>query len=364
MKPKNTSSPRILILCDFDGTVSIKDTVNRLVRDHVTDPEWRFHVKRYMRGEIGSRAVYDAVGPMMSMHRDQFEKFVQEHSELDPGFPAFLQWARRRGIDVKILSDGFDVTIETLLAHHGIDDLEIFANCLEFQDDSRIALSNPHSNPECGRCGTCKLGILQRHRNEYDKIILIGDGESDRHAAKEADGVVALKELFLFCARQGIPAIRANGFHEIPHLLSRHIEAISFDLDGTLIDSIDCIAETFNHMFAFLGYPLMTVEEVARKTSISLRDFIQNFLKPEETDTAIKVFSDHYDTIYLDKTRVIPGVMETLEALDHGIVQGIVTNKRGHLCPGTGGTPFDCRKHGSDYRSQRWLQNQARRRHV
>ena len=46
---------RILILCDFDGTVSIKDTVNRLVRNHVTSPEWRFPVKQYFRGEIGSK---------------------------------------------------------------------------------------------------------------------------------------------------------------------------------------------------------------------------------------------------------------------------------------------------------------------
>ena len=28
------ANPRILILCDFDGTVSTKDTVNRLVREH------------------------------------------------------------------------------------------------------------------------------------------------------------------------------------------------------------------------------------------------------------------------------------------------------------------------------------------
>ena len=93
-----------LILCDFDGTISTKDTVNRLVREHLADPQWRFHVKRYMRGEIGSRAVYEAVAPLMRMTAAQLTEFVANHAALDPGFPTFLSWAASRGIDVKIVS--------------------------------------------------------------------------------------------------------------------------------------------------------------------------------------------------------------------------------------------------------------------
>lgn len=330
MSAIETVHPRILILCDFDGTVSTKDTVNRLVREHVYGPEWRFHVKRYMRGEVGSREVYEAVGPMMRMDRETFEKFVRCHAELDPGFPRFLQWAEGRGIDVKIVSDGFDETIRTLFTDHGIHDLEIFANHLALQDDSRVILTSPHGNPECGVCGTCKWGIVKRFRDFYDRIILIGDGESDRHAAAAADNVVALKDLFLYCAREGISALRVDGFHEIPHLLSRRIDAITFDMDGTLIDSIELIAETFNHMFTTLGYPLMTTEEVARKTSISLRDFTRAYLKPDEVERGIHVFREYYDKIYLEKTRMIPGAMDALNALDGSIIKGVVTNKRGN----------------------------------
>ncbi|MEI6135263.1 MAG: HAD-IB family phosphatase, partial [Desulfomonile sp.] len=105
---------KTLILCDFDGTVSIKDTVNRLIRSHISDPSWRYYVKRYLRGEIGSREVYKAVAPMMRMTRPEFERFVLEHAELDPFFPRFLTWARDNNIDVKIVSDGFDETIRTL----------------------------------------------------------------------------------------------------------------------------------------------------------------------------------------------------------------------------------------------------------
>lgn len=327
--PASVCTQRVLILCDFDGTVSTKDTVNRLVRDHLTSPEWRFHVKRYMRGEIGSLEVYRAVAPLMRMTREDLHRFVLQHARLDPHFPSFLQWARSLGIDVKIVSDGFDATIEALFKNHGVSEVEIFANRLGIGDAGTVVIEHPYTHSTCGTCGTCKLEILRSFRSQYDKIILVGDGESDRHVAEEADVVLALKDLFVYCARQGIPALRIDGFQDVPSLLTRHIQAVTFDMDGTLIDSIDSIAEAFNHMFSKLGYPQMTRDQVIRSTGISLMDFVRTFLKPDEAETGIKVFRDYYDTIFLQKTKLVPGALETLNTLNGTITQGIVTNKRG-----------------------------------
>ena len=108
MDTPDKQAPSVLILCDFDGTVSRTDTVNKLIRQHVVDPGWRFHVKRYMRGEIGSKSVYEAAGPIMRMTRHQLDTFAKSFAELDPGFPPFLEWARSHSLDVKIVSDGFE----------------------------------------------------------------------------------------------------------------------------------------------------------------------------------------------------------------------------------------------------------------
>ncbi|MCA1961827.1 MAG: HAD family hydrolase [Desulfomonile sp.] len=320
---------RTLILCDFDGTVSTADTVNRVIRSHVISPEWRFPVKQYLRGDIGSKGVYEAVAPLMRMNREEYRSFALRHASLDPDFPRFLGWARERGIDVKILSDGFDLTIHTLFDHHGIKGVEVFANRLVIHNDGSVEILSPHADPSCGMCGTCKLKVLQSFRPEYDRIILVGDGESDRHAARHADMVLALRDLFIFCCSEGIPAMRIEGFGEVPELLSRRIQAVTFDMDGTLLDSLVTIADAFNHMFARLGYPTMTVDEVARKTCISLVDFVHSYLKPEEAEIGIKIFREYYDTIFLDKTTLMPGAKETLDAIDGTVVAGIVTNKRG-----------------------------------
>jgi phosphoglycolate phosphatase-like HAD superfamily hydrolase len=155
-------------------------------------------------------------------------------------------------------------------------------------------------------CGTCKLNILRSFRSQYDNIILIGDGESDRHAAQEADIVLALKDLFFYCARHNIPAVRIDGFEEVPLMLSRRIEAVTFDMDGTLVDSLDSIADAFNHMFSKLGYPPMTTDQIIRVTSISLLDFVRTFLRPEESEIGVRIFRDYYDTIFLERTKLLP----------------------------------------------------------
>lgn len=320
---------KILILCDFDGTISIKDTVNRLIRSHLTSPDWRFHVKRYMLGEIGSKAVYEAVAPLMSMTVEQLERFVLDHAALDPAFPAFLEWAGKQGIDVKIVSDGFDGTIHTLLRNNALSGIEIYANTIMMDAEGHVRMESPHSDPTCGICGTCKLKVLRQFRPYYEKIILIGDGESDRHAASEADEVLALKDLFMYCAAKGISAIRVESFAEIPRILDRRIAAVAFDMDGTLIDSIDTIIESFNHMFRQLGYPRMTKDQVLRTTSISLMDFVKSFLRPDEAEKGIKIFRDHYDGIFLNRTSMMPGAVDMLSTLDGTILKGIVTNKRG-----------------------------------
>ncbi len=320
---------KILILCDFDGTVSTKDTVNRLISEHTADPEWRRYSDLYVKGEIGSKQVYEAVGPMMKMTRADLDKFVLEHAALDPAFPTFLKWTRDRGIDVKIVSDGFDATIETLFRNHDVQGLEIFANSLVMGAEGKVKLGSPHADPECGKCGTCKLRILRDHREHYDRILMVGDGTSDHHAAEAADSVAALGDLFLYCVQNGIPATRVEGFHELPSLLVRRIEAVIYDMDGTLIDSTDSLTESFNHMFTTFGRPTMTSEEVIRKTGMSLVDFVKANFEPEQGVHAVKVFRDYYNQTFLDRSSVMPHVGATLSAIDGRMAQGVVTNKRG-----------------------------------
>jgi phosphoglycolate phosphatase len=73
----------------------------------------------------------------------------------------------------------------------------------------------------------------------------------------------------------------------------------------------------------------MTLQEILRRTSVSLMDFVKSHLKPAHRELGVKVFRDYYDTIYLERTKMLPGAMETMMKLNGSIKQGIVSNKRG-----------------------------------
>jgi 2,3-diketo-5-methylthio-1-phosphopentane phosphatase len=289
------------------------------------------YVALYRKGEIGSAQVYRAIGPMIQMTQRDMDSFVLEHAELDPAFPPFLQWTQERGIDVKVISDGFDSTIKTLFRNHRISDLDIYANKLSFSSDGKIRLISPHANPDCGKCGTCKVMIIREMRKFYDRIVLIGDGESDRHAAEEADATLALKDLFVYCADAGIPAVRLSDFSEAPGLLIRRVEAVMYDMDGTLVDSAPSLTRSFNHMFKALGYPEMSREDVMRKTSLSLVDFVKEYLRPEDGVRGVHVFREHYSKVFLQETGPMPEALRIIEELGAKRSQGIVTNKKGEF---------------------------------
>jgi 2-hydroxy-3-keto-5-methylthiopentenyl-1-phosphate phosphatase len=55
----------------------------------------------------------------------------------------------------------------------------------------------------CGRCGTCKNKILHEHRLLYDKIIYVGNGQSDVCPSRYADVVFAKDVLLKKCGEEG-----------------------------------------------------------------------------------------------------------------------------------------------------------------
>ena len=78
------------------------------------------------------------------------------------------------------------------------------------------------------------------HRNEYDSILFIGNGLSDRCGAREADSVFPKSSLYRYCIRQDITCHFFENFREILSDLKKRIRGV-LDLDGTLIEAYEAI---------------------------------------------------------------------------------------------------------------------------
>jgi 2,3-diketo-5-methylthio-1-phosphopentane phosphatase len=210
----NFEGQKVLVLCDFDGTVCTVDMGNKIL-NHFTDEGWDEIDRAYSGGEMGSLEAYRKVSSLLKVSKSEAERFIHAYARIDPGFSGFREFCQENGMDMKIVSDGLDFYIRAVLEKHGLEDMEFFSNALVFREDGTLFIDFPSVNGDCNWCGTCKSQVLQRHRKFYDQIIYIGDGYSDVCPSKNADVVFAKDILYSTCLKNGVPCIYYGNFGDI-----------------------------------------------------------------------------------------------------------------------------------------------------
>jgi len=323
-----------LILCDFDGTISIRDMGYILV-NHFSSGDWKAIDRDFSHGMIGSKEAYSRIAKILKGDESDILRFIQQHSSIDPHFPSFYQFCLQRGIDVKIVSDGLDFYIKALLDIHHLSEIPFYANHTHFLKGNGLDISFPHSNEECGLCGTCKKKLVQIHRNEYDSILFVGNGLSDRCGAKEADFVFAKDSLYAYCIRNDISCHFFDDFDTILGDLKKSIRGIIFDLDGTLIESYEAIYLGLKEVFRQFGREIFPLSDLKKYLKPDLETTLTQFFSPEEVPKAIPIMRRKYEEVYLDKTHFLDGAKETVEKLhSQGILLGVASNKFGRFSRG------------------------------
>ena len=212
--------PRMLILCDFDGTVSTVDMGNEIL-NRFTDKGWEEIDRAYCAGEIGSRVAYTQVASLFTGSRAQMLEFVSSREKIDPHFLEFCQFCRSKGVDIKIVSDGLDFYIDAILKKNNLQDIEFFSNVTIFEDGDKLSIEFPRMNDKCEKCGTCKSGVLSECRSNYDMVIYIGNGYSDVCPAKDADLVFAKEVLYERCRQEGTACVHYDNFQDIMFYLGQ-----------------------------------------------------------------------------------------------------------------------------------------------
>jgi 2-hydroxy-3-keto-5-methylthiopentenyl-1-phosphate phosphatase len=207
-------SKKILIITDFDGTIAQVDLGNRFIIKFVTASLEDIE-REFAKGKIGSRIAYERIAKRLKGSREKILDYILTIEKLDPYFLDFYSLCKDKHIDIKIVSDGFDFYIETILKKYNLSGIEYYSNIAVFGEDGSFSVEFPARNDLCGRCGTCKSWILNSNRLLYDKIIYIGDGYSDFCPSKFADMVFAKKLLFQRCEQEGTPCIPFADFSEI-----------------------------------------------------------------------------------------------------------------------------------------------------
>lgn len=111
------------------------------------------------------------------------------------------------------------------------------------------------------------------------------------------------------------------------------IDTIIFDLDGTLLNTLEDLMDSVNYALERQGFPLRSLEEIRSFVGNGIRLLVERAVPQEVvgTDTfevCFKDFNDYYKVHMEDKTVPYDGINEMLKNIKKaGFKTAIVTNK-------------------------------------
>lgn len=109
-------------------------------------------------------------------------------------------------------------------------------------------------------------------------------------------------------------------------------DTIIFDLDGTLLNTLEDLKNSVNHALSVMGFPTRTLEEVRLAVGNGARTLIRRVVPESAGDTVIEEtlshFRTHYEAHCNDCTAPYDGILSMLDALkSRGLRLAVVSNK-------------------------------------
>ncbi|MFA5749193.1 MAG: HAD family hydrolase [Bacilli bacterium] len=108
---------------------------------------------------------------------------------------------------------------------------------------------------------------------------------------------------------------------------------VIFDLDGTLLNTIDDIKDSINFALEKHGFPKYSIEQVKRFVGSGVKQMVERALNGLSNESSLiqtitKDFMEKYKLIQKNKTKPYPNIVETLNKIkNENIYISVLSNK-------------------------------------
>lgn len=211
-------SEKILVQCDFDGTVTIEDASFTILEAYIPD-KWRYLFDQYQQGKITVGAFNSMVFSMVKADKETLLKIIREKVSVREGFKDFLEYCRNKNYRFVIVSNGLDFYIEDILERYEVKDVEVHASNTVFTDDGLFVR---HRGPDGQYLDEdVKAAYTEHYLNQGYKVIYVGDGRSDFQPAGKSHYIFATGSMVKYCNSEKLSYTPFTDFHQVIEVMDK-----------------------------------------------------------------------------------------------------------------------------------------------
>jgi len=192
---------KTLVQCDFDGTVTEEDTSFFLL-DAFARGDWRRLLREYKEHKISVGEFNTKAFAMVKADKPTLLEALEGKIKVRAGFHELVNYCRRRGFRLVIVSNGLDFYIGVTLKDLGLENIEVHAAQASFHPEG---MEVQYVGPDGKRL---EDGVKEAYTKSFLKlgyrVIYMGNGDSDVAPAKYAHHVFATGELLAYCRENNL----------------------------------------------------------------------------------------------------------------------------------------------------------------
>jgi 2-hydroxy-3-keto-5-methylthiopentenyl-1-phosphate phosphatase len=204
----------LVVLCDFDGTITTVDTAEWVLA-RFAQGDWRQFDRQFENGEITLEECLNKEFSLMRVSEEQILEELKDVVTFRPSFKKLAEYCKENRIPLIIVSAGLDFVIKHFLKLNSCLNLvEVYSAKTTFSAQG-IKFTFPTLVNKTSE--NIKHDMVGQYRSQHGEVIYVGDGLADYSAAKDADYSFAIKgsRLAKLCKSRGIPCRNIIDFQDV-----------------------------------------------------------------------------------------------------------------------------------------------------
>lgn len=208
-----------VILCDFDGTITVQDTAEWILEKHATG-DWRDLDDRYVRGEIELLECMQQQFALVTAEKSVILEELDRSIVIRDGIKELVDVGLVYGARTIIVSAGIDFVIEHFIRRLGLEKKVSIYSARTNEVSGRLSFQFPplviHEST------TFKDDLVRQMRRDGFDVAYFGDGMPDTEACAISDHRFAVKgrRLEMELGKRGLAFSSFTDFNQVLPYLS------------------------------------------------------------------------------------------------------------------------------------------------